>query len=151
MLKQLLLVLLLLLTIIKVNAQQRYSDSLRQELAIAREDTNKVKLLVDLGRIYQWSYPDSGIFYAQQSLELAQKLNFTRGEIGAYSTLHEAFSSKGNYPKALEAGLKELELAERLEDSTLIVWAYVGIGSVYYYSNDYERALYYFNKLKLNQ
>ena len=151
MLKPLLFALLLFFTIIRVNAQQNNTDSLKQELATAKEDTNKVWLLVALSSRYQWSYPDSGILYAQQALQLAQKLNFTRGEIGAYGTFHEAFSGKGNYPKALEASLKELELSEKSGDSTYIVWAYAGIGAVYYYSNDYERALYYFNKLKFNQ
>ena len=151
MLKPLLFALLLFFTIIRVNAQQNNTDSLKQELATAKEDTNKVWLLVDLSSRYRWSYPDSGILYAQQALQLAQKLNFTRGEIGAYGTFHEIFSGKGNYPKALEASLKELELSEKSGDSTYIVWAYAGIGAVYYYSNDYERALYYFNKLKFNQ
>ncbi len=149
--KTLLLLLFVFFCFIQINAQQNNPDSLRQELATAKEDTNKVWLLVNLSGIYQWSYPDSGILYAQQALQLAQKLNFAPGEIGAYWTLHVAFSGKGNYPKALEASLKELELIEKSGDSTEIIWAYAGIGAVYYYSNDYDRALYYFNKLKLNQ
>jgi signal transduction histidine kinase len=151
MLKALLSLLFLFLSLIRITAQQESSaDSLRRELVSAKEDTNKVLLLINLGVFYRWSYPDSGILYAQEALRLAQKLNFTRGEIGANQIAHEAFSGKGNYPKALEASLKNLELSIKSGDSVKIVWAYVGIGSVYYYSDDFERALYYYNKLKLN-
>ena len=149
--KTLMLLLFVFFCFIQINAQQNNADSLRQELATAKEDTNKVSLLVNLGGIYQYSYPDSGILYAQPALQLAQKLNFAPGEIDAYWLLHVAFSGKGNYPKALEASLKGLELCEKSGDSTKIIMAYAGIGAVYHYSNDYDRALYYFNKLKLNQ
>jgi two-component system, NtrC family, sensor kinase len=151
MLKALVSLFFLFISFIRIAAQQEsYADSLRRELVSAKEDTNKVWLLINLGVFYQWSYPDSGILYAQEASRLAQKLNFTPGEIRANSVAYEAFSGKGNYPKALEASLKQLELSEKSGDSTNIVWAYVGIGSVYYYSDDYERALYYYNKLKLN-
>ena len=121
-------VLCLLLFLFKQTfSQDNYADSLRQLLSTAKEDTNKVWLLVNLSSRYQWSYPDSGILYSQEALQLAQKLNFVDGEIGSYGTALEAFSGKGNYPKALEAGLKSLELAEKAGDSTSIVWAYANI------------------------
>ena len=149
--KTLLLLLFVCFCLIQIDAQQNNADSLRQKLATVKEDTNKVWLLVNLSGIYQYSYPDSGILYAQPALQLAQKLHFAPGEIEAYWLLHVAFAGKGNYPKALEASLKGLELSEKSGDSTKIIMAYAGIGAVYFYSNDYDRALYYFNKLKLNQ
>ena len=152
MLKGLLPLLFLFFSFIRITAQTKsYGDSISQELAVAKEDTNKVRLLITLGGVYQWSYPDSAILYAQRALQLAQKLNFVDGETQAYATAAEAFSGKGNYPKALEASLKAVELSVKTGDSINIVWAYANIGSVYYYSNDYERALYYFTKLKINQ
>jgi signal transduction histidine kinase len=150
MLKSLTSLLLLVLSFAGIEAQHANIDSLRQQLAHAKKDTNKVWLLVDMAGFYQWSYPDSGISYSQEALQLAQKLSFANGEIAAYGTLEEAFSGKGNYPKALEAALKGLELAQQSGDSTRIIWSYVIIGDVYYYSADYKRALYYYNKLKSN-
>ena len=152
MLKGLLPFIFLFFAFLRIPAQQTSAgDSIRQELAVAKEDTNKVWSLINLGSVYQWSYPDSGILYTQEALQLAKKLNFVDGEIQAYATVAEAFSGKGNYPKALEASLKALELSVKTGDSVAIVWAYANIGSVYYYSNNYERALYYFTKLKINQ
>jgi signal transduction histidine kinase len=142
--------LLLSFSFLRISAQRSYADSLKQALTGANEDTSKVLVLISLGGFYRWSYPDSGILYTQEALKLAQKLNFVSGELSAYGASTQTFSGTGNYPKALEAGLKALELSEKLGDSTRIIWAYANIGSVYYYSNDFERALYYFNKLKLN-
>src|SRR5882672_9737281 len=123
MVRALLLLLFLFLSLIRIAAQQeRSADSLKQELASAKEDTNKVWLLINLGMAHQWSYPDRSILYTQEALQLAQKLNFLNGEMNAYRALAEALSGKGNYPKALEASLKLLELAEKSGDSTKIVW-----------------------------
>jgi len=152
--------LFLFFSFVKIEAQkENYADSLKRELASpklkrelasAKEDTNKVLLLINLSDAYLWSYPDSGILYAQEALQLAQKLNFINGECPAYWSLEEAFSSKGNYPEALNAALKELDLSEKSGDSENLAGGYDAVGSVYAYSNDYERALYYYNKLKLN-
>ena len=124
MLKALLSLLFLVLFLTRITAQQEsYADSLKRALVSAKEDTNKVWLLINLGSIYQWSYPDSAILCAQEALRLAQKINFLAGEIRANSIAYEAFSGKGNYPKALEASLKQLELSEKSGDSANIVWA----------------------------
>src|SRR5215831_8986705 len=119
--------LFLFFSFVKIEAQkENYADSLKRELASpklkrelasAKEDTNKVLLLINLSDAYLWSYPDSGILYAQEALQLAQKLNFINGECPAYWSLEEAFSSKGNYPEALNAALKELDLSEKSGDS----------------------------------
>ena len=69
----------LLLIGIKANAQVYNIDSLKQQLAYAREDTNKLFLLSRISYSYTWSYADTSIMYAEQALELAQKLNYEQG------------------------------------------------------------------------
>ncbi len=120
--KTLLLLLCLFFCFIRINAQQNYADSLKQELANAKEDTNKVQLLVDLSSIYGWSYPDSGILYPQQALQLAQKLNFARGEIGAYGTTLKRADAivKGMLQHSRKSeGIKELTDINALADEYL--------------------------------
>src|SRR5258706_7080524 len=137
MLKRLLALLFLFFSFIRIAAQQKSEgDSIKQELAAAKEDTNKVWLLITLGSVYVWSSPDSGILYTQEALQLAQKLNFVRGEIRANDIASQAFSRKGNYPKALEAGLKALDIFVQGGDSISTGLAYSNIGGGYYYSND---------------
>jgi tetratricopeptide (TPR) repeat protein len=130
-------------------AQQNFADTLKEQLVIAVEDSNKVNLYRDLIWEYQWSYPDTAINYAITGLQLARKPNHKRGEIQILNRMGEAFSQKGNYPKALETELKALDLAETLKDSTLIGWSLSFIGGVYFYSGNYQQALFYYNKQKL--
>ena len=54
-------------------------DSLLRELPKAKEDTNKVKLLIDLSHTYYSINPDEGLKFGKQGLKLAQKLDWKKG------------------------------------------------------------------------
>ena len=103
----------ILLSFSQINAQDNHLDSLKIQLLYAKEDTNKVKLLNEIGWHYPWSKPDSALKYGLEALQLAHKLNFSEGEISVSNTLAEAFSTKGNYSKALEICLTTLKDAEK--------------------------------------
>src|ERR1019366_3131615 len=136
----------LLLLLIKANAQNNTTDSLKQLLSVAKEDTNKVQILINLGWAYQWNKPDSAILYGLIARQLSQQLNYIDGEIEVAPILSEALSSKGNFSQALEIDFKALQLAEKTGKQNLF-YEY-GIGGVYFYSGDYTKALEYFLKYK---
>src|ERR1035441_6250513 len=92
----------LLLLLIKVNAQDNITDSLKQLLSVAKEDTNKVQILIKLGWIYQWDKPDSALMYGLKARQLSQQLNYVDGELEVAFILSEALCAKGNFSKALE-------------------------------------------------
>ena len=80
--KNLAATLITILSITVAEAQpsnQFYIDSLKHELTIAKEDTNKVHLLFRLSAFYVQSSADTGIAYLQQALDLAKKINFQEG------------------------------------------------------------------------
>jgi hypothetical protein len=54
-------------------------DSLLSQLPKANEDTNKVKLLIDLSHTYYSINPDEGLNFGKQGLALAEKLNWKKG------------------------------------------------------------------------
>ena len=87
----------LLLLLIKVNAQDNITDSLKQLLSVAKEDTNKVQILINLGYNYQWNKPDSALMYGLRARQLSQQLNYIDGEIEVAPVLSEALNSKGNF------------------------------------------------------
>ena len=127
-------------------AQNNFIDSLKQALQTQKDDTNKVDIYADLAWRYQWDYPDTAISYATKGLSLARELNFRRGEIQLLNRMGEALAQKGNYPKALEAQLKALQLSEKLGDSLLIGYSESFTANVYFYSGNYGKALSYFRK-----
>ena len=125
-----------------------YPDSLKQALVTAPEDSNKVRLYADLGYYYQWSQPDTSLFYSMPGLALARRLNFDDGEYQLMLPLAEALSMKGNYSQALTFRFRATELAGRLKDSVKMANSIALTGNVYLYAKEYEKALEYFYKAK---
>jgi hypothetical protein len=125
---------ILFLQIFSLIEAQNYKviDSLKQAFATAKEDTNKVNTCFQLSSNYQYSYPDSALYYALQCLPLAQKLNFKTGEMEILLSMGEALSMKGNLSKGLEMKFKALELAEKLNDIGAISFVLGSIGSAYF-------------------
>jgi tetratricopeptide (TPR) repeat protein len=92
------------------------------------------------------SYPDSALPYCLNGLQLATKLNFEDGEFDILSSLGAALALKGNYSKALETEFKAQEIGEKLNDPEKTALNLHLIGAVYFYSGNYQKALYYFQK-----
>lgn len=88
------------------------ADSLRHELAIAKQDTNRVLILVELAINYQNANPDSAMLYGKQSLDLAQKITFLRGQARAYHSLAIINSLIGDMSKGFDLVFKSLQIAE---------------------------------------
>ena len=105
-----------------MNAQNDYADSLKQQLASAKEDVNRVDLLSDLARFYTFFYPDTAEYYGQQGLQLARKINYKAGEASCLMTLCLSLTFSGNYTSALDYGLKATPLLADLHDTTLLIW-----------------------------
>jgi len=59
--------------------QQKQIDSLLNELAKAKEDTNKVNLLRQLGNEVGYTDPSKALRYALQGYELSQKIKYEKG------------------------------------------------------------------------
>ncbi len=94
-------------------SNQFYIDSLKHELTIAKEDTNKIHLLIGLSDSYFFSYADTGVAYAQQALDLSEKLNFEGGILEAEFSLIQSLIISGNYPLAIDHCFKALSLAKK--------------------------------------
>ena len=121
-------------------------DSLKHELNIAKEDTNKLSLLIKLSFRYTWSYADTSIMYAEQALELAQKLNNEPGIANAQGQMSSALVTLGNYPLALDYAFKALPWAEKYGSTLDLTYANLGLAMVYREQGDYSTSLAYCRK-----
>ena len=97
---------------ISLGQNRQVLDSLRHQLAIAKQDTNRVLILVELGVTYQNTNPESTLVYGKQALDLAQKINFLRGQARAFHSLGAANSLIGDLPKGFDLVFKGLQIAQ---------------------------------------
>lgn len=127
-------------------------DSLLKELPIQKEDTNKVKLLNDLSFAYNTINPNEGLKYGQQSMEIAEKLDWKKGISGANNNLGVNYESKSDYPKAMEYFQQALKMYEEMRSKQGIASVTGNIGIIYDYQGDYPKALeYYFKALNIHE
>jgi two-component system, NtrC family, sensor kinase len=131
-----------------IYAQNNYADSLKKQLASAKEDVTRVDLLENLARIYIFSYPDTAEGYAKQGLQLAENLHYVAGEAGCMMALCLSLTFSGDYVGALDYGLKALPLNEYSHDSSLLAWNNIQVMTCYRELEDYDQALIYSNNAR---
>src|SRR6266487_6397369 len=141
--KKIFALLLFVCTSLIAFAQNNNVDSLRQQLASAKDDSTKFAILNVLFWSCLYSSPDSSASYVQREILLARKM---KSDFILYSALvqYSALASiNGNYPEALQFALESLKAAERTNNFTLISDAYSNLGDIYRDQGDYEHAIYY--------
>ncbi len=132
--------------------EQRVIDSLHRQLAGAREDTNKVRLLNDLASWYHTVDPVEGIKYGKEGLALAEELKWKPGIADASHGIGINYQYKSDYPTALEYDFKALKLFEETGDKRGAASVMRNIASVYQYEKNYPKVLEYnFMALKINE
>jgi len=139
----------ILLASIPVNAQKLFDpDSAKEVLLSQKEDTNKVKLLYNLSFSYcAGSYADTALVYAQQALDLAEKLEYDRGIFWSLITLGESLAVLGNYPLSIEHNFRALALAKEMNRLLEICYGNGGLANCYYYMGEYNTSLTYVRRV----
>ncbi len=136
----------------EVIAQQNPIDSLKQVIATAKEDTNKVKTLNVLTKKYQRINLDTSLIYAKQTLELAKKLSYKKGMLWAYNNIGIIHYYHSDFSLALENWNKELKIKEELKDKTGMSDCYNNIGIVHRNQGNYDKAIEFYKKsLKIDE
>src|SRR5688572_24511080 len=128
----------------------KQTDSLKHELSITTQDTSRVLILAKLGESYRGTIPDSALLYAHQSLSLAKQIKFLKGEANALLSISVIQRDLGNYSKALETGLKALQIAEDNQYSYEENLALIRIANVYSFSKNFHTALNYYRQAERN-
>ncbi len=126
---------------------QPKADSLKDELALAKQDSIRAFRLIDLSNIYQNTKPDSSIYYGQQALTLLQKTKYFPNQVPALLNLVEKFRTLGDVGKAMEAVFKGLQIAEEKHDRPNTASSLNQLGTIYMLSlQDYSKAIQYFRQ-----
>ena len=77
-------------------------DSLKQLIDKAKQDTNQVKLLVQVGNNYFSRIPDSALLYFQEALEISDKLDYKWGLAESNRRIGISYRHKGFNDRAIE-------------------------------------------------
>jgi len=125
---------------------QRLTDSLKNVVAAAIDDTNKVILLLEIGEKYINVIPDTGFYYYNEALELAEKIKakeFIAESLIRIGVNSRNYSSSDTAVRYLERALK---ISEETGDKKRISTCYVNIGSINHDQGSYDKAIEFYNK-----
>jgi two-component system NtrC family sensor kinase len=142
------IILLAFLSVIygKSFAQNSKGDSLKHQLAIAKQDTSRILLISDLIGYYIYNKPDSAFKYGANGLKLLQRTNYPKGEARLLGRLGSLYRETGNLPKALDFAMKSMAVSEQNHYLLEKRRAVNAIGVVYFDLGDYTKAINYYTK-----
>ncbi|MFI5152507.1 MAG: ATP-binding protein [Chitinophagales bacterium] len=102
------------LSLVCVNsfAQDAQIDSLRDAIGKTANDTLQLQILGTLADIYTEIRTDSALYYAEQELGMAKKLQFKLNECYALQQMGYALMNLGNYAVSLRTHLSAITIAE---------------------------------------
>jgi serine phosphatase RsbU (regulator of sigma subunit)/Tfp pilus assembly protein PilF len=127
---------------VSVWAQQEELDSLQQLLHKQADDTSKVNTLNELSYVYyQTAVYDSELYYAQQALNLSQKLNWKRGMAVSLKNIGSACDDMGNNSDALYYYGRALNIFSSIDDKSGVSACYNNMGLVYRTIGNFSEAL----------
>jgi two-component system NtrC family sensor kinase len=137
----------LLLTVLNVSAQNKNRgaiDSLLRQATVAKEDTNKVHLLLKLGDAwYALKQVDSAVYWCRRALQLSEKLKWETGVIKAWRAPGDYYYRLGNYAKAQTYLDKAFQLAVTGNDDYITLETLTDAAATIYYQNKFNATIGY--------
>ncbi|HYJ62560.1 MAG TPA: ATP-binding protein, partial [Parafilimonas sp.] len=132
----------------KTIAQNHYADSLKQQLALAKDDSAKCSILIKLSNTYAYSKIDTALLFAQKGLLLSKKINSTNLETLALMSYATLLYFNGDYPGAAYFSLQAVKLSEKNNNILFLYNIYADLLAVYTAEGDYNNAVQYEYKFK---
>ena len=132
---------LFLLIIDPVIAQEHNIDSLRNIINQHSGDMNEVDACVMMGQ--QFTQFDSIIYYAQQGLELAKKIDFRKGEADCLLLFTQAYINVHNYIQIIAYDLKAMNIYKEIKDTSSFAECYFPLQGSYRDIGDLRKSLDY--------
>ena len=142
-----------------LQAERKQIDSLQNVLKHTTNDTLRINISLNLSYYFNEVQRDSGIYYVDQSLLLAKKLQLKFEQAAAYESGGYILNQLGNYTKSLQYLLTGIKIAEdpktgnglnRMypENGRLSVLTQLNsnLGLLYKETGDFELAIIHFRK-----
>ncbi|MFC0775972.1 adenylate/guanylate cyclase domain-containing protein [Terrimonas alba] len=115
-----------------------------------QQDTVLINNLIQQSTDQRSTDPDKSLELALQAKELAEKVDFKKGEAYAYKNIGLAYLVQSKYIEALQNYEQSLKIFEDIKYDEGIANLLGNIGVIYYYQGDMVKALdYYLRSLKI--
>ncbi len=121
-------------------------DSLSAQLKKIKSDTSRVNLLEDIGIEYLNFNKDSALLIEKQALNLAIKINYSKGISNGYFKCGIIYSEQENYTESLAFLDKALKICEKQNIKDGMANCYNNIASVFSNRGDNYKAIDYLIK-----
>ena len=130
-------------------AQREKIDSLESILSSQGQDTTKVNTLLALGtQIFRFE-PEEAIRYSLEAIQLAEKIDYQKGQAYALKNMGLAYYVKSDYEKVLNYWKESLSIFQEIKDPLGVSNLLSNIGAVYFnQGNDAEALDYYLESLR---
>ncbi|MBS1921394.1 MAG: hypothetical protein JST17_14170, partial [Bacteroidetes bacterium] len=121
----------------------RSLDSLKQQLALATDDSVKIQISKWIGFAYESFSIDSALKYdsAFVLLSRTRQNKYPLEYSNALASISTAYATKGKFVEALDALFKALSIAKENNDAWNTARAYRRIGFVYLQMENYRKAI----------
>ncbi len=135
------LIYIILLTTLSSQGQNRFSDSLTNELKIVSSDKERLELLLQLGYNLRIDDKPRAEKYIQDAYKLSLKLGDLKAEGRALRYLGLISKYDGNYPKAIHFHERALKLQTEIGNDLEIAKNYHNLSAVYHKQGNPRKAI----------
>jgi len=118
-------------------------DSLLQLAAVAKQDTNLVRLYRKIAHIYEYQDFEKQKYYIFKGRDLSEQLDYNNGRMWFFNDLPFYYLRTGLPDSAIAVSQKALEWVRTTNNEDWISFINANTGSVYVYIEWYETALQY--------
>lgn len=118
-------------------------DSLKIVLSKKMDDTSRVILLEQISKNLWNTDLENALKYANQGLELAEKINFEKGKSRCLNRIGAIYSRMGNHQKGLVILFEAISLSKKIGDEEGLARANINLGIIYGEQLDHRKAIEY--------
>lgn len=123
---------------------QSEKDSLIDLLSQTPADTNKVKLFINIGKLFSNNNPDSAAIFFKESGKLSEQLHYDIGLLRFYSMYGSVLGTQNKLDESIALGKKAIALSKKTNNTTALASAYNNIAFNYFQKGQFETSLKYY-------
>lgn len=116
-------------------------DSLQHVLLSAKNDTNKIKLLLNIQKLYTGKNYDSFYYYLTKADELAKNLKTDYMAFNINAGYAEYFYYKNDYKQSIAYATESKDIAEKRKDLKLLAKSYNNLSAIYNHFGRHKNAI----------